>query len=318
VTGVLGPCDVLDVIGGAFLDPPLVPLRAVAESHDAAGRRAILAMPAVRQNGLATVKIVTSRTGSAHSLNSHLLAFDRSGGLMAVVEAHGLTALRTAAASVFAARAIGAGDSRHLGVLGAGRQARAHIEAFASALPLGSVTVWGRRDQAAREMAEFAARFVSSVRIAESPASTAAEGGMIVSATPSKTPLILGADVPSGTHIDLVGGYRPDMREADDALMARAAIVADTPAALQEAGDLIQPIASGAIAEADVLLLSDVMTGRAEVPPRDVTVFKSVGHAAEDLVVAELLLARLGLLGASSTASPRPPYQPLSKVRALG
>jgi ornithine cyclodeaminase len=90
------------------------------------------------------------------------------------------------------------------------------------------------------------------------------------------------------------------MREGDDALMARAAIVTDTPTALSEAGDLLQPIASGAITANDVLLLGDILAGRAKVPAKELTVFKSVGHAAEDLVVAELLLARLGLPSACS------------------
>jgi ornithine cyclodeaminase len=287
---VLSPADVLGVIARAFVDPPVAPPRAVAECSDGSGTRAVLAMPALRRGGIATVKVVNS----AHDgLNSHLLAFDRSGALLAVVEAHRLTALRTAAASVLAAQTLGAGGARRLAVLGAGRQARAQIEAYAAALPIEKVTIWARRIDAARELAVVAAERVSVVEIAESPAQAAANADIVTCATPSRAPLLSGDMIAARVHVDLVGGFRPDMREADDALMARAVIVADTPAALSEAGDLVQPISSGIITRDDVLLLADVLAG--EVPVGEVTLFKSVGHAAEDLVVMELLLARLGL-----------------------
>ena len=305
VEHLLRPGDVIEVISGAFLDPPIAPPRGVAETLETDGRRALLAMPAVRRGGLATVKVVTAVTGLSATLSSHLLVFDARGALLAIVEAHRLTALRTAAASVLAARVLGAGDRRHLAVLGAGRQARAHIEAYASAMTLDRVTVWARRDEAARELAEFAGRFARSVRIGPSSMEAAEEADIVVCATPSRVPIISGRRIAAGAHVDLVGGFRPDMREGDDALMARAAIVTDTPTALSEAGDLLQPIANGAITANDVLLLGDILAGRAKVPAKELTVFKSVGHAAEDLVVAELLLTRLGLPGAYSLKTAR-------------
>jgi ornithine cyclodeaminase len=167
-------------------------------------------------------------------------------------------------------------------------------------MTLDRVTVWARRDEAARELAEFAGRFAQSVRIGSSSMEAADEADIVVCATPSQVPIVSGSRIAAGAHVDLVGGFRPDMREGDDALMARAAIVTDTPTALSEAGDLLQPIASGAITANDVLLLGDILAGRAKVPAKELTVFKSVGHAAEDLVVAELLLARLGLPSACS------------------
>jgi ornithine cyclodeaminase len=309
VAHLLRPADVIEVISGAFLDPPIAPPRGVAETPEAGGRRALLAMPALRPGGLATVKVVTAVTGPSATLSSHLLVFDARGALLAIVEAHRLTALRTAAVSVLAARAVGAGDRSHLAVLGAGRQARAHIEAFASAMTLDRITVWARRDEAARELAEFAAGFARSVRIGSSSMEATEEAGIVVCATPSRVPIVSGSRIATGAHVDLVGGFRPDMREGDDALMARAAIVTDTPAALSEAGDLLQPIASSAITAHDVLLLGDILAGRAKVPAKELTVFKSVGHAAQDLVVAELLLARLGLPSAFSLEPAREEIQ---------
>ena len=290
---MLSPTDVLGVIAGAFVDAPVAPSRAVAECFEGSATRALLAMPALRLGGVATVKVVHS---ASHGLNSHVLTFDRSGALLAIVEAHRLTALRTAAASVLAAQTLGVGRARRLGVLGSGRQARAHIEAYAAALPIEALTIWAHRDDAARELAAFAAEHVATVHIASSPAQAAENADIVACATPSTEPLLAGNMISAGTHIDLVGGFRPNMREADDEQMARAAIVADTPAALTEAGDLAQPIARAIVARDRVLLLGDILAGHVAVPRKGVSVFKSVGHAAEDLVVMELLLERLGLL----------------------
>jgi ornithine cyclodeaminase len=300
VARTLSPTDVLGVIAGAFVDPPVAPLRAVAEWIDGPTARAVLAMPALRPGGIAIVKVVNS---GSPGLNSHLLAFDEKGALLAVVEAHRLTALRTAAASVLAAQTLGAGDARRLAVLGAGRQAKAHIEAFAAAVPIETVIVWARRHEAASDLAAFAAERIPTVQIAASPSQAAADADIVSSATPSAAPLLTGDMISAGTHVDLVGGFRPDMREADDTLLARAGLVADTAAALSEAGDLVQPIAAGAVARASVILLADILAGYAPVPRGEVTVFKSVGHAAEDLVVMELLLARLGLLANAGNAT---------------
>jgi ornithine cyclodeaminase len=204
--------------------------------------------------------------------------------------------LRTAAASVLAAKTLGAAGARRLAVLGAGRQARAHIEAYAAALPIEAVTVWARRGETARDLAAFAAKFVADVKIAATPAEAAAGAEVVTCATPSTVPLLTRTMVSAGSHIDLVGGFRPEMREADDSLISRAGIVADTPAALAEAGDLAQPIGSGILDPRGVVLLCEILAGDVPAPCGEVTLFKSVGHAAEDLVVMELLLARLGLL----------------------
>jgi ornithine cyclodeaminase len=289
----LSPTDVLGVIAGAFVDPPLAPPRAVVEFADGSAARALLAMPALRPGGIATVKVVNSASGG---LNSHVLAFDQRGDLLAVVEAHRLTALRTAAASVLAAQTLGAGGARRLAVLGAGRQAKAHIEAYSAALQVEAVTIWARRDEAAHNLAAFAIDRIPTVGVSATPADAAAAAEIVVCATPSVAPLLTGDMISAGTHVDLVGGFRPEMREADDTLMVRAAIVADTPAALSEAGDLAKPIASGILDRNQVVLLADILAGDVPTPRGEVTLFKSVGHAAEDLVVMELLLARMGLL----------------------
>jgi ornithine cyclodeaminase len=276
------------------------------------GTRNLLVMPALRRGGLATVKVVSVVRGATNRLSSHLLAFDLEGELLAVIEAHQLTARRTAAASVLAAQALGARGARHLAVFGAGRQAQAQVDAYVDAMPIDRITVWARRDAAARELAQFCAARVGTVRVAANPEDAVREAEIVTCATASETPLFCGDWLASGTHVDLVGGFRPTMREADDLTMARATIVADTPAALAEAGDLVQPIADGVIGRDRVLLLADLLAGARPASPGDITLFKSVGHAAEDLVITELLLERLGLIcapGASPAETPSPMAQ---------
>lgn len=291
------------VIAGAFIDPPIAPQRLAAESDEGEGQtRTLLAMPALRCGGLATVKIVTVLRGKTAGLSSHLLAFGPRGDLLAVIEAHQLTARRTAAASVLAAKALGAGKARRLAVLGAGRQARAQVDAYAAAMPLETITVWARRHEAAEVLARYSAATKCSVRVASSPAEAVRDAQIVSCATAAETPLVLGDYVGPRTHVDLVGGFRPTMREGDDALVSRATIVADTPAALVEAGDLVQPIARGVIDRDQVLLLSELLAGKLPAPQGDITMFKSVGHAGEDLVVTELLLKRLGLIDSLNAA----------------
>lgn len=301
VARLLSPADTLAVVERAFTTSLVAPQRVAAEIDDDLGQtRTLLAMTALRPEGLATVKLVTVLQGPRAGLSSHLIAFDCRGELLAVIEAHQLTARRTAAASVFAARAMGAGQARHLAVLGAGRQARAQIDAYASAMPLEAITIWARRPEAAENLAQYGAGLGCAVLTASSPEDAVRDADLVTAVTPSETPILLGKYVASGAHVDLVGGFRPTMRESDDALIVRAAIVADTPAALVEAGDLVQPIARGVIDSGDVVFMSDFLAGK---HPRggDITLFKSVGHAAEDLVVTELLLERFGLTEATDT-----------------
>jgi ornithine cyclodeaminase len=298
VARLLPPHAVLEAIRRAFVDPIVAPPRLATVVDDGDGQsRTLLTMPAMRGGGLATVKVVAVQRGERLRLESHLLAFDMDGRLLAVIEAHALTARRTAAASVLAAQTLGAGQARRLAMLGAGRQARAQVEAFADAMPLTTIAIWARRPEAAEELAVFARERSGDVRIFSSAAEAVRGSDVVSCATGSQAPLVLAADVAEGAHIDLVGGFRPDMREADDALIAGATVVADTPAALTEAGDLAQPIARKLLDADEVLLLSDLLSGEPIRKRGTTTLFKSVGHAAEDLVVAELLIDRLGLGG---------------------
>jgi ornithine cyclodeaminase len=311
VARLLPAADVLAVIVGAFIDPPESPQRLAAECTDGPQRsRTLLAMPALRRGGLATIKVVTVIHGDLAGLSSHLLAFDPLGGLLAVIEAHQLTALRTAAASVLAAKALGAANARRLAAFGAGRQARAQVEAYASAMPLEAIVIWARRHEAALDLAAACAGKAPSVTVAATPRDAVRGADIVTCATASEAPLFSGGDIAPGTHVDLVGGFQPTMRETDDHLIARATIVADSRAALSEAGDLVQPIARGIIEPSQVLMLADILVSQPAVRTGEITLFKSVGHAAEDLVVTELLLERLGLFKKVGVSPGRIPSLP--------
>ena len=220
----------------------------------------------------------------------YLLSDGETGQPIALLDGAELTERRTAAASTLAGRYLARPDSRRLLVLGAGRVGAALAEAWANRRPLTEVAIWSRRMAQAEALA---ARLVQHGLPARATASADPRGYDIVSAaTLSDTALIHGAAVDPGTHIDLVGAFRPTMRESDSALIARATLVVDTRAgALTEAGDVVQAIAEGAIAAAHIVAdLADLCRGThpGRTSADEVTLFKSVGWAGEDLAAAML------------------------------
>lgn len=221
---------------------------------------------------------------------SYLLSDAVTGQALAMLDGGELTDRRTAAASTLAGRYLARRDSRRLLVLGSGKVAAALAEAWCARFPIAEVAIWSRNAaNAGRLVARLAAHGLPA-RVAGS--ADPAGFDIVSAATLSEVPLVLGAAVSPGTHVDLVGAFRPTMRESDAALLARATVVVDTRAgALAEAGDLVQAIAEGAITEAAVVadlaaLCADAHPGRTR--PDEITVFKSVGWAGEDLAAAVL------------------------------
>ena len=298
VAAALDYPSLVTAIAGAFVNPAVAPRRAVVQVYDPpGGTRTLLVMPAVRPGGIAITKLVTVLTGRDQGVHSQLLAFRCDGTLIAMIDGHSLTARRTAAASVLAARTLKPDGVRSIAVLGAGRQARAQAEAYCACFSIDQVKIWSRRPEAAMSLAGQLARGAGRVVVASSPREATLDADIVTAATMATSPLLTAAYLQPGTHVDLVGGFRPEMREADDSIMARATVVADGPAALEEAGDLAGPLSSGCLKRSDVQLLGDILSRSGSLVRRgDITVFKSVGHAAEDMVATELLLQRLGLL----------------------
>jgi ornithine cyclodeaminase len=213
-----------------------------------------------------------------------------------------ITEARTAAVSAVSVKHLARPDAAVLGILGSGVQARSHLEAIRHVRTLREVRVWSptvaHRDRFAAEMREFTGL---AVRAVES-ASHATRGADIVTiASSSRTPVIVDADVDAGTHIVAVGACRPDQREMPTALVARARVFVDSrAAALVEAGDLLMPIGEGAFDHNHIAgelgeLAAGRVTGRGDA--KQVTIFKSLGLAVEDVVAAHLVLGRARAAG---------------------
>jgi alanine dehydrogenase len=255
-----------------------------AWSDEALGVKLVTVMPQAAAQGLPTVAA------------SYLLSDRHSGQGLALLDGEALTVRRTAAASALAARHLLREDARNLLIVGAGRLAlwlaRAHVALRPALVRVG---VWARRGDAAEALArELRAEGIDALACGDLAAAVA-QADLISCATTAKTPVVLGEWLRPGVHLDLVGAFRRDMREVDDAAVARCApIIVDTRAgALAEAGDLVQALARGVIPPERISgELADLLRGDCAGRTADdqITLFKSVGTALEDLAAAQLVL----------------------------
>ncbi len=261
----------------------------------------LLLMPAWQQDRHLGVKIVQVSPGNEAkglpTVDGLYLLFEASTGTpLAVMDGKAITERRTAAASALAARFLARPNARHHLVIGAGAVAAMLVPAHAAVRPIDRVTLWNRTPAKAQSLAERLAADGFAVDVTTDLKTALAEADIISAATMSTEPLVLGELVKPGAHVDLVGAFNHRLRESDDALLARARLFVDTRAgALAEAGDILQAIAAGAIDEAAIAadlaeLCKGTHEGRATVD--EVTVFKSVGAAIEDLVAANLVMER--------------------------
>jgi ornithine cyclodeaminase/alanine dehydrogenase-like protein (mu-crystallin family) len=261
-----------------------------------AAEGSLLLMPAWQAHRFTGVKIVHVNPANArqpglqavHSV--YLLSDGESGQPLCILDGGTLTDRRTAAASVLAAGYLARPESSTLLLLGSGKVAHALAEAYAERFGLHDIRIWSRRAESAARLAAELAQAGLPARPVASPDPAGAD--IVSAATLSTTPLFDGASVAPGTHVDLIGAFRPDMRESDSALVRRARLFVDTRAgALAEAGDVVQAIAEGAIDASHIQAdLFDLCRG--EHPGRtnaqEITLFKSVGWAGEDLAAAVL------------------------------
>jgi len=281
----------IDALDAMFRNGCAAPLR----HRHAVGDTSLLLMPAWRAGAHTGVKIVHVAPGNAArgeaAVNAvYLLSDAATGAPRALLDGGMLTDRRTAATSVLAARHLARPDATRLLLLGSGRVAHALAEAYRDQFPIDDIAIWSRRTEHAEALARRLALHGHPARAVTRPDPAGAD--IIACATLATEPLLRGEDLAPGVHLDLVGAYRPDMREADGAALARARLVVDTRAgAFAEAGDLVQAIAEGAIT-ADHVAGELAELCRGEVAGRDdaaqITAFKSVGWAGEDLAAAVL------------------------------
>lgn len=242
-------------------------------------------------------------------LQAAVLTLDPATGRpLAILEGASLTAIRTGAASGLASDLMSRPNSRTVAIFGAGVQARTQLEGVCTVRPIETVWVHDPIPEAAEKFAgDMAGQggVPSDVRVAASPAEALAGADIVCAATTSHTPIFNDADLRPGTHLNAIGSYQPHVVEVPAETVVRARIVVDSlEAALDETGDLIQPIRAGLMTPAHIHAeLGDLVLGRASGRESDdeITFFKSVGLAVQDAVAAHAALAQAKELGLGQT-----------------
>jgi ornithine cyclodeaminase len=301
VDRALGYAGLVETLRTAFRDGAVQPVRHhhTVERPDGAASTLLL-MPAwsdlvragTSQGGHIGVKIVTvspdnNALGKPAVMGLYLLLDARTGEPQALIDGPRLTQWRTACASALAASYLAREDASKLLVVGAGALSRFLAGAHAAVRPITDIRIWNRTPANAEAAA-------ADLRAAGLDASATTDldaalgwADIVSAATISSTPLVKGALLSAGCHVDLVGGFTPAMREADDDAIRRARVYVDTRAgATKEAGDIVQPLASGVL-DPDAIVADLHELAREERPgrrtPQEITLFKSVGAALEDL-----------------------------------
>ena len=292
VHAALGYPALIEQLREAFAQGATVPLRHAHQVNEHQNDRLLL-MPAWRKGEALGVKIVTAFPGNAARGvatvgATYVLLDGATGHPEALIDGEALTLRRTAAASALASTFLSREDSKTLLVIGTGKLAPYMAAAHAAARPFERVVVWGRSPEKARSLAErLKASVAADLRVALS------EADVVTCATTAATAIVHGADIRPGTHVDLVGGFTPTMREADDALVAKASVFVDTyVGALAEGGDVVEPIRSGVLKRTDVRAeLAELCRGekKGRTSATEITLFKSVGTALEDLAAARMV-----------------------------
>lgn len=288
-----------------------LPLRVIARPPSVENLLGL--MPAYRSEpeacwGLKVIALVPGNP--ARGLDTHqgaVVLFDgETGQVRAVMNASAITAIRTAAVSGVATRLLAREDASRLAIIGAGVQARKHLEAMAAVLDLESARVYSLRPLHAQTLAaEASARYAFPVEVAASAEEALRGADVVVTATTSAEPVLRREWLAVGAHVNAVGSCFPTARELDTATVAAASLFVDRrESALNEAGDVLIPIQEGAIGPEHVRgELGEVLVGKiaGRTAPDELTVFESLGIAVEDLASAQFLLHRAAETGVGLT-----------------
>lgn len=305
VASLLPPADLIDAMGtaltkfsaGEVLQPVRTVLSVGPQKAFFGLMPAFVAEPPQLGAKIVTVFGDNHRRGLPSHMATILLLDPDTGALIALMDGRYITEARTAAVSAVSARHMARPGAATLAILGSGVQARSHLEMLALVRPLREVRVWSPR-ATSRERFVAEVQPHSAAAVSAAPTAEAAVRGadLIVVVTSSPTPVLDSAWVTPGAHVMAVGACRPDQREMDPALVARARLVVDSrAAALVESGDIAMAIAEGRFTAAHVLgELGDVVCGTlmARQSPDDITIFKSLGLAVEDVAAADLVYRR--------------------------
>ena len=259
----------------------------------------MLLMPAIESDGYAGVKIVNvSPANNSRNMPTirgiYYMVDAINGEPKALMDAKSLTNWRTAAASALAATYLASPTASCLLMVGTGSLSPYIIDAYTAIRPIEKLMIYGRNKSKAEALAQQKTSLVKEIIVVENLPDAVPQADIISVATLSEKPLILGSWLRPGQHLDLIGSYRTDMREADNEALTRSKIYVDSiKSAPNESGDLFIPLRDGIISLDDIKgdlfqLCGNKVQGR--VDENEITVFKSVGHSLEDLVAAKLIL----------------------------
>ena len=257
----------------------------------------LLMMPAWVPGSYMGIKIVSvfpdnSKRSLPAIFGTYLLSSGKTGEMVAVIDGGELTARRTAATSALAAKYLSRPDASSMLMIGTGRLSLNLMQAHAAISDISSFTIWGRNDASAEKIAEEARRLGLNAAATTDLDAAAREADIVSCATLSHEPLVKGDWLKPGAHLDLVGAFKPSMRESDDSAVTRSSVFVDTfDGALKEGGDLVQPLEAGIIRRDHIKAeLADLVSGRhkGRTHEKEITLFKSVGAALEDLAGAIL------------------------------
>jgi ornithine cyclodeaminase/alanine dehydrogenase-like protein (mu-crystallin family) len=238
-------------------------------------------MPALTPEGLGLKAVTFYPSNAERGIPTHMatifLVDPRTGTPLAIMDGRLITEMRTAAVSAVATKLLAAPNARVLGILGSGVQARSHLEALRLVRQFEEVRVWSPTKEHAKQFAEE----IGGTAVSAEEAVRGAD--VVVTVTNSKTPVLKGSWLKPGCHVNAIGACRPDWRELDDEAMANIVVVDSREAALKESGDLIL---SGAKIYAE---LGEALAGKVPSHAGEITIFKSLGMAVEDITAAILV-----------------------------
>jgi ornithine cyclodeaminase/alanine dehydrogenase-like protein (mu-crystallin family) len=292
-----GVADLIAPLRHAFAEGMNAPARNHYELGTPHSANSLLVMPGWRAGGHLGVKIVTvfpdnEKRGLCSVNGEYLLISGDTGEPLALLDGRALTLLRTAAVAALAADLLAAPDADNLLMVGTGALAAYLIEGHLAVRRFKSIGVWGRTPAKAIRLVNRLLGKDLPVRLVPHLETAAREADVICSATMATSPLIEGRWLKAHAHLNLIGSFRPSMREADADCFRDSLVAVDTPDALEESGELIEPLRSGIVRPAQIVQLRDLVVSGVPATPSRKSVFKSVGSALADLSAAEWIYQR--------------------------
>jgi len=292
--------DIINKIEGVLKDysdkktimPPRFSMEGTAGTSGTI-RLMLASIPHQKATGL---KILTGSAGKRRAEGTYFLIslFDDDGSVRCIMSANRLTQLRTGAASAVATKFLARKDSKIVGIIGAGIQGQGQLEALSKVVSIQSGLIYDVVNQSATRMVDYAKNKLGiELKIGNSPDEVTKYSDVLVTTTTSKDPFLMPNMIEPGTHINAVGSNLPGRREVHETLLKRATVYVDSlDQVLKESGDLIAPISSGQYSAENISgEIGEVIAGRkpGRTSKEQITLFKSVGIAVEDLAVAELI-----------------------------